>query len=124
MSITRDESQEVSNVAGTNLLPRAIKKYFASNLRHQWYDLVGLRYLVCFFCEKFWTPIEFDMDLHIHQYHRRALFKDLPLKGGGMTRDVRLSFVFRMMRRRARLRNQVMTRDCWEWGKEGEEAAV
>jgi len=40
--------------------------------------LASLPLLICPFCDKYKTPIEFDMDLHLYEEHRYRLRKEFP----------------------------------------------
>src|SRR5919106_3645005 len=79
-----------------------IKIHLATNLTHNGDYLYGLYYLECYFCKRFFTPIEFDMELHIYQLHRKELFTTLPVRRKGSTFDGRLEFVLAVMRKKAK----------------------
>jgi len=62
------------------------------------YILDGMSVLCCFFCNAFQTPIEFDMDIHLLEAHRKKLATDLPLRGKGFNMDYRTRFAIDMMK--------------------------
>jgi hypothetical protein len=51
----------------------------------------------CFFCRRFKTPIEFDMRIHLREFHQEELAMDLPLKGKRFDMSYRLDFVIDIM---------------------------
>ena len=53
---------------------------FASYYRKDRFKVLkGLPNLKCMFCESY-SPIKFDMELHLYKDHRENLFTDLPIK--------------------------------------------
>jgi hypothetical protein len=71
---------------------------FPINLRHD-PNLVldGMLVLRCFLCRTFKTPIEFDMRIHLREFHQEELAMDLPLQGKGFDMSYRLDFVIDIM---------------------------
>jgi hypothetical protein len=61
--------------------------------------LDGMLVLCCFFCNAFLTPIEFDMETHLLEAHRKKLVTDLPLRGKGFNMDYRILFAIDIMKR-------------------------
>lgn len=71
---------------------------FPMNLRHgPDHVLDGMLVLRCFFCGTFKTPIEFDMRIHLREFHQEELAMDLPLKGKRFDMSYRLDFVIDIM---------------------------
>ena len=85
-----------------------IKTHLATNLKCNREYLYGLHYLECYFCKRFYTPIEFDMELHVYQHHRKELFTTLPIRGKGANFGARLELVLAIMRKRAKIDKQVL----------------
>jgi hypothetical protein len=97
--------------AKKNIDKEWVKTHLATNLRFNRDYLYGLYYLECYFCKKFYTPIEFDMELHIFQLHRKELFNVVPLRGRGTNLDGRVRFVLSVMRKRAKVHRQFLTEE-------------
>jgi hypothetical protein len=74
---------------------------FPRNLIHDpQHTLDGMLVLHCFFCNRFQTPIEFDMKVHLLERHRMQLVTGLPLRGKGFDMDYRTGFVINIIKRR------------------------
>jgi hypothetical protein len=59
--------------------------------------LKGLPTLICMFCGKY-SPIKFDMELHLYENHRENLLFDLPIKKRkGFRMDNRIDYVINLM---------------------------
>jgi hypothetical protein len=100
----------------TNINAKDVKPGFAKNLRSNADLLFGLYYLVCYYCgNKYMTPIEFDMELHLYERHRKEVYQNSPLNGPGSSFDARVDYLLKIMRRKARLHKQFMTEECFEW---------
>jgi hypothetical protein len=56
--------------------------------------LDGMLVLRCFFCNAFQTPIEYDMNVHLLDRHKKELVTHLPLRGKGFNMDYRIAFGF------------------------------
>ena len=55
--------------------------------------LASLPWLKCYFCNRYKTPIQFDIELHLYEKHRWELLKKLPLKGKAYSMDYRIAYV-------------------------------
>lgn len=74
---------------------------FPRNLIHDpQHTLDGMLVLDCFFCNRFQTPIEFDMKVHLLERHRVQLVTGLPIRGKGFGMDYRTAFVVDIIKRR------------------------
>jgi hypothetical protein len=81
-------------------LSRELQGIFPHNLIHDpQHTLDGMLVLCCFFCNAFQTPIEFDIENHLLEAHRKKLVTDLPLRGKGFKMDYRLRFAIDIMKR-------------------------
>jgi hypothetical protein len=61
--------------------------------------------LRCVFCNEYKTHIEFDMDLHLYEMHKKELLKSLPV-GRGYNMDSRIEYVLNLMKANAVQRQQ------------------
>jgi hypothetical protein len=77
---------------------------FPRNLIHDpQHTLDGMSVLHCFFYNRFQTPIEYDMKVHLVERHRMDLVTKLPLRGKGFDMDYRTAFVIDIIKRRTPL---------------------
>ena len=106
--VQRDGTKSPLCVKKNNIDVNWVKAHLSTNLRHNHDCLYGLYYLECYFCKRFYTPIEFDMELHIYQLHRKELFTTVPVRGKGTDFNTRLEFVLAIMRRRAKIDKQFL----------------
>jgi hypothetical protein len=71
---------------------------FPMNLRHDPDRVLdGMLVMRCFFCRRFKTPIEFDMRIHLREFHQEELATDLPLRGKGFDMSYRIGFAIDIM---------------------------
>jgi MCM P-loop domain/MCM AAA-lid domain len=59
--------------------------------------LRGLPNLRCSFCDEYYSPIKFDMELHLYEEHKEDLLKNLPVKKKGFRMDDRIAYVIDLM---------------------------
>jgi hypothetical protein len=90
--VTEDPSLDAKNKS------YAEQVLFSSYYRDDHYrKLKGLHSLKCMFCECY-SPIKFDMELHLYENHRKNLLTDLPINrkvGFGM--DNRIVYAIDLM---------------------------
>ena len=76
-------------------------RFFPLNLRcDPQYVLDGMLVLKCLFCERYKTPIQNDMRIHLRYTHQLQLLKNLPLRGKGFNMAYRVGFVMDIMKQK------------------------
>jgi hypothetical protein len=60
--------------------------------------LDGMLILKCLFCERYKTPLQNDMRIHLRYTHQVRLLKDLPLSGKGFNMEHRAAYAIDIMR--------------------------
>lgn len=89
---------------------------FARNLVHQRENLYGMIYMECYFCgskKSFKTPITFDMELHMYEYHRLQLFQFTSIDGKSSPPETELTHLITKMKVEGRLNKQYFGPECF-----------
>jgi hypothetical protein len=60
----------------------------------------GMLVLKCLFCERYKTPLQNDMRIHLRYTHQVRLLKDLPLSGKGFNMEYRAAYAIDIMKHR------------------------
>jgi hypothetical protein len=79
-SAAREEKLESSVCNNSEIAAAAIDTITANSQCKEESSLAGLPYIPCIFCRSYQTPIEFDLALHLQEYHRVDLVTNLSME--------------------------------------------
>ena len=100
-SLEHDLSDNVNTLDEKKKASTGEYDYFPRNLM---YDpdrvLHGMLVLKCLFCERYKTPLQNDMRIHLRYTHKCGLLKDLPLSGKGFNMEYRVAYAIDIMKQR------------------------
>jgi hypothetical protein len=95
------KDENLSNIYGKSSSTGREDRFFPLNLRcDPQHVLDGMVVLKCLFCERYKTPIQNDMRIHLRYTHQLQLLKDLPLRGKGFNMAYRVGFVMDIMKQK------------------------
>jgi hypothetical protein len=80
---------------------------FPKNLENKKELLIGLPVLCCLFCNKYKTPIDVDMDLHLYEMHKKELITKLSIRSRGVNLNDRIAFAIKLMKQDALINKEV-----------------
>jgi hypothetical protein len=96
-----EKDQNLSNSDAKNLSTGREDGFFPRNLRSDpQHVLDGMLLLKCLFCERYKTPIQNDMMIHLRYTHQVELLKELPFSGKGFNMPYRVDFVIDIMKQK------------------------
>ncbi len=73
--------------------------YFPRNLMYDPHRVLdGMLVLKCVFCERFKTPLQNDMRIHLRYTHQVQLLKEIPLSGKGFNMEYRAAYAIDIMK--------------------------